>query len=275
MMFPFLRNTVARRALTTCPSPVSIILIDTYLEENGYAVADSANVENYFLKADDYKIRIEQDMPVLAVSLSDFNAILRLDGREPIALPDGGFFVAWENTALPDEIRQFEKEHPNIQVGKNTFSKVPGADYQVDIGTGLFANKKKAVYILPDAVCDTLTLATSDYNVNTTQPLSHDFAEKMEQRFKIIGNLGIDQRQIGSIIRRQMLIWFGFPVLVAFFGAGAALFYLAMKNYQDYIPYISMNQVLINISEVYGIFLLILICYFTATYSLFKRNIAE
>lgn len=248
--------------------PIQMNLEYFSLREGGYTVADSVNIETYFLKDSDFDIYLVEDMPVLAVSLSDFNAVLRLDNQESITLPDGSFAIAWENTALPDEIEQFEREHPTIQVGENIFSRIPGADYQVDAGTDLFANKKKAVYILPDVVCDTLTLATSGYNMKTTQPLSYDFAKKMaadiaewlngsgafvhfktlehnegisnslmirlggtytslvliiicltvlalqqltdatehKQRFGIIGNLGVDQRQIGKYIKQQMSV---------------------------------------------------------------------
>lgn len=324
-------------------SSINGTYINTYLEKNGYTIADSANVGTYFLKDSDFNIYLVEDMPILAVSLSDFNSILRLDNQEAITLPDGSFSVAWENTALPYEIEQFGKEHSSIQIGENIFKKAFGSDYKVDMGTGIFADKKKVVYILPDAICDSLTLATSDYNVNTTQPLSYDFAVKLEkeitewlnstgtiskgsggvqlktldynegisnslmirlggsytslvlivicftvlalqqltdatehkQRFKVIGNLGLDQKEIGKYIRQQMSVWFGIPILLAFCGAGGTFAYLAITNYQDYIPYVTMNQVLMNIFSVFGVILLVLVCYSAATYILFKRNIME
>lgn len=317
--------------------------IDAYLEEGGYIVTNTANVEAYYLKESDFYIRIQKDLPVLGVSLSDYNALLRLSGHEEISLPDGSFAMAWANTALPDEIERFRKENTRIQAGNYQLDKAPGADYQVNVGMGIFTSGMEAAYILPDSVCETLTLATTYYAANTTEPLSYDFALKLDEgisqwlnstgiipkdsgyvrlrtlqlnegisnslmfrlggsytslvlmvicltilalqqltdatehkhRFGIIEKLGLDKKQINQYIRQQMSVWFGIPVFMAFCGSGAVLTYLSKVNYRDYIPYVSEHQVFTDILSIYGIFILVLFCYFAVTYTLFKRNITE
>jgi putative ABC transport system permease protein len=317
--------------------------INNCLNREGYAVKSSANVETYFLKSSDFNIKIKKDMPFLAVSLSDYNALLHMCGYPEVSLPDHGFAVAWSNTALSDAIKQFDAEHPVIQVEDVTLTKVPDADYQVNVGMGIFTSGMEAAYILPDDVCNLLTIATTYYAANTMEPLSYNSAEKIDgdvsqwmahsetfpqgggfirlktlqlnegfsnslmlrlggtytslilivicftvlalqqlmdatehkRRFQIIEDLGVDQKQIGSTIRRQMSIWFGIPVLISFFGAGMGLAYLASTNYRNYIPYVTENQVVANILEVYGVFLIVLICYFITTYVLFRRNIEK
>lgn len=282
-------------------------------------------------------------MPFLAVSLSDYNALLHMCGYPAVSLLDHGFAVAWSNTALSHAIKQFDAEHPVIQAENVTLTKAPDADYQVNVGMGIFTSGMEAAYILPDNVCKTLTIATTYYAVNTTKPLSYNSAEKINEavsqwmaysetfpegggfirlktlqmnegisnslmlrlggtytsfilivicftvlalqqlmdatehkrRFQIIEDLGIDQKQISSTIRQQMSIWFGIPVLIAFLGAGAGLAYLASTSYRSYIPYVTVNQVVTNILEVYGVFLIVLICYFMATFVLFRRNIEK
>lgn len=317
--------------------------IDTILNDGGYTITNSANVETYYLRDSDFNIRIKKDMPILAVSVSDYNALLRLSGHSQITLPYSGFGVAWSNTALHDAIAQFEEEHPTIQTGKYTLKKVPGADYQVNVGMGIYTSGMEAAYILPDAVCDTLTLATTYYAANTTIPLSYEFAVNVDnelrqwlnntgvipkdsgyirlrtlqlnegisnslmlrlggsylclvlivicltilslqqltdatehkRRFWTISNLGLDQKQIHKYIRQQMAVWFGLPISVAFFGATAVLIYLTVKNYHIYIPYVTVNQVFTDILCAYGVFSVVLICYFAFTYDLFKRNIVK
>lgn len=317
--------------------------IDSYLADGGYKVNGTANVEAYFLKDSDFNIRIKKEIPALGVSLSDYNALLRLSGHEQISLPEDSYAIAWSNTALSDEIEQFNKMHTQIEAGSYTLTKANGSDYQVNVGMGIFTSGMNAAYILPDSVCNTLTLATTYYAANTTEPLSYDFAVKLDneisnwlnntgiipkdsgyvrlktlqlnegisnslmlrlggaytslvlivisltilslqqltdaaehkQRFKIIEKLGVDKTQINKLIRQQMSVWFGLPIFVALCGAGATLIYLSKVNYKNYIPYIMVNHVLMNILSVYGIFVLIFICYLTVTYSLFKRNIAE
>lgn len=315
--------------------------IDTYLAKGGYEVVGTANVETYFLKDSDFNIRIENYMPVLGISLSDYNSLLRLSGHEEMSLPKNSFAVAWSNTALSDEIRQFNKLHTQIRAGEYTLTKAKGADYQINVGMGIFTSRMKAVYILPDSVCNTLTLGTTYYAANTTEPLSYDFAVNMDnkvshwlndtgiipkdsgyvrlktlqlnegisnslmlrlggtytslvlivicltilalqqltdatehkKRFEIIGKLGVDKKQISRYIRQQMSVWFGIPILVAFCGSGAVFAYLSKANYREYIPYVTEHQVFTNILNIYGIFILVFICYLSVTYTLFKRNV--
>ncbi|MVB12061.1 hypothetical protein CAFE_27920 [Caprobacter fermentans] len=317
--------------------------IDNYLKRGGYKVTNSANVEAYFLQKNDFDRRIKKNLPILGVSLSDYNALLRLSGHPEIVLPESGFAVAWGNTALPDDISHFDNTHQSITAGNYTLKKAPDADYQVNVGMGMFTSGMEMAYILPDDVCETLTLATTSYAANTTSPLDYHFALALskditqwmnhigtipensgfvrlktlqlnegisnslmlrlggtyaslilivicltilslqqlmdatehKQRFQIIENLGIDHKWIGKIIRQQMLLWFGLPVIIAFLGSGIVLTYLSIKNYREYIPYVTISQVYTNIAEVCGAFLLVLICYFTATYTLFRRYIAE
>jgi len=317
--------------------------VDDCLNREGYEVKDSANVETYYLKDSDFGIKTNQDMPFLAVSLSDYNALLTMCGYPEISLPEDGFAVAWSNTALSDEIEQFDRNHADIQVGDDTLTKVAGADYQINVGMGIFTSGMEAAYILPDAVCSGLTIATIYYAANTTETLSYTSAVKISEeisqwmedsenfpqgggyvrlrtlqlnegisnslmfrlggtytslilivicftvlalqqlmdatehkrRFQIIADLGTGQKQIGTYIRQQMSIWFGIPVLIAFLGASAGLLYLSSVNYCSYIPYVTVNQVAANILEVYGIFVIVLICYFITTFVLFRRNIEK
>ncbi|WP_034868701.1 FtsX-like permease family protein [Clostridium lundense] len=317
--------------------------IDHYLAKGNYTLKGSANVETYFLQDSDFKIRTKKDLPILGISLSNYNALLKLSGYDEVSLPKNGFSVIWNNTALPDEIKELENEHPIILASNYTLKKIPNTDYQVAVGMGIFTSGMKAVYILPDYVCNNLTLATTYYVANTTKPLSYDFAKTMnmdignwvnkagvlskdrfyirlktlqinegisnslmlrlggsytclvlmvicftilslqqlidatehKKRFQVIKKLGVDECEIGRYIRQQMFVWFGVPTLIAFCGAGATLVYLGLKNYRNYIVYITLGQVASDILNIFGIFAMILICYFTVTYILFKRTITD
>lgn len=317
--------------------------LNRYLSDRGYEITGSATVETYFLKDSDFDIRIQKDMPVLGITLSDYNTLLKLSRHEEIALSENGFAIAWDHKALPEEIEAFNQQHTQIQAGETMLTKVQGADYQINVGMGIFTSRMKAVYILPDSICKSLTLATIYYAANTTEPLSYDFAVKMDEeispwlnnsgmvpqnsgyvrlrtlqlnegisnslmlrlggaytglvlivisltilalqqltdasehkkRFKVIEKIGVDKVQIKKLIRQQMSVWFGVPIIVALCGAGAIFIYLLKVNYGDYIPYITVNHVLMNVFSIYGVFLFIFVCYLTVTYTLFKRNISE
>lgn len=100
-------------------------------------------------------------------------------------------------------------------------------------------------------------------------------ASEHKARFKVIEKIGVDKIQIKKLIRQQMSGWFGVPIVLALCGSGAIFIYLLKVNYGDYIPYITVNHVLMNVFIIYGVFLFVFICYLTVTYTLFKRNIAE
>lgn len=154
--------------------------IDNYLTEGGYNITGTANVETYFLKDSDFNIRIEKYMPALGVSLSDYNSLLHLSGHKEITLPEGSFAIAWSDKALDDEIDKYNRQHTQIHAGEYTLTKAERADYQINVGMGIFTSRMKAVYILPDSVCNTLTLATTYYAANTKEALSYDFAVKLD-----------------------------------------------------------------------------------------------
>lgn len=324
-------------------APIDRAYLDRYLSEAGYEIIGNATVETYFLKDSDFHNRTQQDMPVLGISLSDYNELLKLSGHPEITLLPNTYAIAWDHKALSDEMEVFNQEHPQIEVGNRILTKAHGGDYQVNVGMGIFTSKTKAVYILPDEVCDGLTLATIYYAANTATPLSYGFAAKMDkeislwlnnsgmvppnsgyvrlktlqlnegisnslmlrlggaytslvlvvisltilalqqltdaaehkQRFKVIEKIGVDKDEIKKLIRQQMAVWFGIPIVVALLGAGGVICYLMKVNYRGYVPYISVKQVLMNVITIYGIAILIIACYLWATYRMFKHNIVE
>jgi len=163
-------------------SSLNYSYIDSCLEEGGYEVTGTANVETYFLKESDFNVRVQKDMPILAISLSDYNALLRLSGHEEITLSENSFAVAWYHTVLKDKIKNFHKQNRHIQAGNYKLTKADGGDYQVNVGMGIFTSGMDATYILPDSVCDALTLASVYYTANTTKPLSYEFATALDPK---------------------------------------------------------------------------------------------
>ena len=174
--------------------------LNHYLSDGGYEITGSATVETYFLKSSDFDIRIQKDMPVLGIALSDYNDLLKLSGHEEITLPQNDFAIAWDHKALSSEIEAFNQQHTHIQAGETILTKVQGADYQINVGMGIFTSRMKAVYILPDSACKSLTLATIYYAANTTEPLSYDFASKMDEEISPwLNNSGMVPQNSGYV----------------------------------------------------------------------------
>ena len=72
--------------------------------------------------------------------------------------------------------------------------------------------------------------------------------------------------EINRNIRQQMYFWFGLPVLTALISSAGVLAYLIWSSYRTIVAYISLAQIGFIFAGVYIVFLLILGCYFTATY---------
>lgn len=110
-----------------------------------------------------------------------------------------------------------------------------------------------------------LVLLVSSFTMLSVQQLT-DAAEQ-KKRFGIIGKLGVEPGEIKRNIRQQMYFWFGLPVLAALIGSAGVLAYLVWSGYRTIAAYISLGQIGLIFAGVYTVFLLILGCYFTATYS--------
>lgn len=71
-----------------------------------------------------------------------------------------------------------------------------------------------------------------------------------------------------------MIFKFGLPVMVSLIFSIGTLAFLTLTGYEEYIVYISLNEMLAIFAVVYAAFIGILISYFVSTYYLFKKHMA-
>ena len=71
-----------------------------------------------------------------------------------------------------------------------------------------------------------------------------------------------------------MIFKFGLPVMVSLIFSIGTLLFLTLTGYEEYIVYISLNEMLAIFAAVYAAFIGILISYFVSTYYLFKKHMA-
>lgn len=154
-------------------------LTDT-LNQGGYPVTGTASGCLYLLRQEDLKRR-DRDLPLLAVSLSSYNQLRALSRLPPLSLAADQYGVAWSNTTHASTIDGFQQTAPVLTAGGSRLHKAPALDCQDSVGISLFTSQTEAVYILPDAACQGLTMATTFYAANTAQPLSYSFAQSFDQ----------------------------------------------------------------------------------------------
>lgn len=295
----------------------------------------------YLLRREDLKCK-DRDLPLLAVSLSSYNQLRALSGLPPLSLAADQYGVAWSNTTPASTIDGFQQTAPVLTAGGSRLHKAPALDCQDSVGISLFTSQTEAVYILPDAACQGLTMATTFYAANTAQPLSYSFAQSFDQiaaahqqslgrfapenlyvrlhtlqanegvsnllllslvgtyaggilmiscltllavqqltdarqqrrRFQTAIHLGMAAEDRDQVIRRQMLFWFGLPVAAAVLCSLGVLVFFIGINYEDFTAYLPLSRMFLLSALAYGSFLLLLLCYFTATYHLFRRAMA-
>ncbi|MEK4060042.1 MULTISPECIES: FtsX-like permease family protein [Paenibacillus] len=110
------------------------------------------------------------------------------------------------------------------------------------------------------------------FTVLSLQQLSD--SSDFKYRFSILRNMGISERQLNRIILKQMGIWFGTPVLMAFIINILLIFFMIDSFYAELSAYIGIQSVLTSSFAALSAVIVLLGCYFISTWILFKRNIA-
>jgi putative ABC transport system permease protein len=92
-------------------------------------------------------------------------------------------------------------------------------------------------------------------------------------RFNTLRKLGIDNKEIGRLILKQISLYFTAPIIIAVFG-----FYIFFNAFQSASStlidiYIGDKAFMFNISISLVIIIVIYLCYFITTYYSFKRNV--
>lgn len=155
-----------------------------YLNDNDYGVEEYCQVEKYFLNKEDFYIRDVDNIPIVAVKLSDFNKLRRMLGYKEIKLRDNEFTTQWQKIIKEDDIKKSIKENSMINIdGKNLNISDTGY-YTESIGEGIYNIYSDHIIVLPDKLCENLTLASTNLLVNTKKEV--DFEKIIEFKGKYI-----------------------------------------------------------------------------------------
>ena len=92
-------------------------------------------------------------------------------------------------------------------------------------------------------------------------------------RFSVLRNLGVEEKEIGKLIIKQLGVWFGLPVIVALLSAAVVVIYFIQSVSAEITAYIGFGTLFGQILITGGILALLLVCYFISTWVLFKRSV--
>ncbi|MDU7967927.1 MAG: FtsX-like permease family protein, partial [Paeniclostridium sordellii] len=150
-----------------------------YLNDNNYDVESYCQLEKYFINKDDFYIRDENNIPIIAIKLSDFNKLRSMLGYKEIKLKDNEFTTQWHKMKSQSDINKYIKENSSIKVYGKTLKFSPKPYYKESLGEGIYNLYSDNIIILPDKICKNLTIASTDFVANINNEVSPEKAAEI------------------------------------------------------------------------------------------------
>ena len=94
-------------------------------------------------------------------------------------------------------------------------------------------------------------------------------------RFDVLRKLGVEEKDVGHLISKQLGVWFGLPVIVAVLVSAVIVTYFIQSVSAQISAYIGFGTLMMQILATGGILVLLLLCYFISTWILFKASVGK
>lgn len=158
---------------------------------------DDCIFPTYFLKASDLQ---EQDA-MTAISLSDYNRLMKMLGYEEISLAENEFSTQWLSITPKSMIETFQTQHTRIVTDNGELTLSTSEPKTEELGEVLYSGQN-VVLILPDSQCDQLTVANSYRYIMTENPLSYADAEQLTDYFH--EHVPMDGQEVYAVTTKTM-----------------------------------------------------------------------
>ncbi|MCR1848154.1 FtsX-like permease family protein [Paeniclostridium sordellii] len=150
-----------------------------YLNDNNYDVESYCQLEKYFINKDDFYIRDENNIPIIAIKLSDFNKMRSMLEYKEVKLKGNEFTTQWHKMKSQSDINKYIKENSSIKVDGKTLKLSPKSYYKESLGEGIYNLYSENIIILPDKICKKLTIASTDFIANINNEVSPEKAAEI------------------------------------------------------------------------------------------------
>lgn len=157
-------------------------VVTDFLGEHHIEADADCTFNLYLPRRADFDKRRKHDFPVLAISLSDYNAIRRMLGYAPISLEDGAFTTQWQTVATEEEREEFLRER-RIETDAGSLTVSGQSFYLENIGQTAYNTYTSVVYVFPDSVCAQLLPVMRNRYISAEEPISYEDARELEQIF--------------------------------------------------------------------------------------------
>lgn len=235
-----------------------------YLQEHQVGIEKDCLVSVYFLNRDEFCNQKNYALPSTAISISDYNRLCSMRGMEKITLGEGEFLTQWNVTETPETVQSVLAENKEISTDAGMFKLAENGVVYADIGEQIYNSYVFMIY-------GAIILMISCFTILALQQLSE--AHQFGYRFGVLRKLGVEGSRVNSLVRKQIAFWFGILLVVAFFATSLIVGYVILAYEMQIQAYIGQATLFMQLGSGGAILLVLLICYFTSTWLLFKRSI--
>lgn len=158
-------------------------LVTEFLEEHNIETSFDRMVNLYLPNKSDFHNRVKLDFPVVAMSLSDYNALREMLGMEQISLKENEFTTQWQSIATEDERTEFLSSITTVSTDAGDLVLAETGYYDEPIGETVYNDYTDVVYIFPDIVCKELLSVMKNRYIITAEPVSYDDTKDLEAEF--------------------------------------------------------------------------------------------
>ena len=158
-------------------------LVTTFLAEKNIAVTYDCTFDLYLPNQEDFHKRIKFDFPIVAISLSDYNALREMLGYEQVFLNEGEFTTQWQTIATEEDRNEFLSNHTVISTDMGTLSLAENAYHLEAIGETVYNSYTDVIYVFPDSICNNLLSVMRNRYVKTETAVPYNEAIYLENTF--------------------------------------------------------------------------------------------
>ncbi len=147
-----------------------------------------------------------------------------------------------------------------------------GAEYGVRLRTLQRNSTKANNFVLQAAMFySSIVLMVICLTVLSLQQLLD--AGQHQYRFDVLRKLGVEERRIGTLVLKQLGVWFGLPIVTAIVVSCLVSACFIQTVAAEISAYIGFRTLMVQIGTITGALAVLLLCYFVSTWMLFRRLI--
>lgn len=151
-----------------------------YLDREDYNFKDYCEVEQYYIYEKKLYNTDIKEMPLFAISLSDYNHLRKMLKLSEVKLDNNEFTTQWIKLAEDNYINEYMSKNSTLKINNKELKLSSKPYYKDSIGEYIYNSREGGLIVLPDEWCKDLTLAAKDFYANTDKKFSNDKLVKLE-----------------------------------------------------------------------------------------------